>query len=373
MRVDVGVPFVDLAPIHASLRPRLVRDLERLIDDGAFTNGPEVALFEREFATFCGAAFCVGVSSGLDALRLALLAAGIEPGDEVILPSMTFAATAEAVLQAGGTPVFVDSSEDDWNIDCDAAASVVAARTRFLLPVHLYGQLADLARLGELAAQRDLTIVEDACQAHGARRGGLGAGAVGRASAFSFYPGKNLGAMGDAGALVTDDAAVAAGARSLREHGQCERYLHERVGYTARLDTIQALVLSHKLRLLRGWNRQRRVLARRYLAGLSGLDGVQLPPVPSGSEPVWHLFVIRVAGPDELAVFLTGRGIASGRHYPLPLHLAPAYRGYGPPAGSLPVAEAIARECISLPLFPGMTGTQVDQVIDAVREFVRRG
>jgi dTDP-4-amino-4,6-dideoxygalactose transaminase len=373
MRVDVGVPFVDLAPIHASLRPRLVRDLERLIDDGAFTNGPEVALFEREFATFCGAAFCVGVSSGLDALRLALLAAEIEPGDEVILPAMTFAATAEAVLQAGGTPVFVDSSEDDWNIDCDAAASVVAARTRFLLPVHLYGQLADLARLGELAAQRDLTIVEDACQAHGARRGGLGAGAVGRASAFSFYPGKNLGAMGDAGALVTDDAAVAAGARSLREHGQCERYLHERVGYTARLDTIQALVLSHKLRLLRGWNRQRRVLARRYLAGLSGLDGVQLPPVPSGSEPVWHLFVIRVAGPDELAVFLTGRGIATGRHYPLPLHLAPAYRGYGPPAGSLPVAEAIARECISLPLFPGMTGTQVDQVIDAVREFVRRG
>jgi len=260
-RTGVAVPFLDLAPSHAPLKERLLEEIGQLFDTGAFTNGPHVAAFEEAFADYCGVSECVGVASGLDALRLALLAGGLEPGDEVIVPAATFVATLEAVTQAGGVPVVVDASETDYCLDPAAAAAATGARTRVLMPVHLYGQLSDMRALQELARERDLALVEDACQAHGAERDGVRAGAGGAAAAFSFYPGKNLGAAGDAGALVTDDSGLAVVVRSLREHGQTAKYVHAREGWTARLDSIQALVLREKLRHLDEWNEQRRAIA----------------------------------------------------------------------------------------------------------------
>jgi dTDP-4-amino-4,6-dideoxygalactose transaminase len=373
VHAHVGVPFLDLAPSHAPLKDAILADIAALVDAGAFTNGPAVASFERDFAEYCGVAQCVGVASGLDALRLALLALGLERGDEVIVPANTFVATFEAVTQAGGVPVPVDVLESDYNLDTVAVEAAVGPRTRFVLPVHLYGQLADMRSLRELAARRDLLIVEDACQAHGAVRDGLRAGAAGDAAAFSFYPGKNLGAFGDAGALVTTDEEVAAEVRALREHGQRAKYHHEREGYTARLDTIQAIVLSHKLRLLDGWNEQRRAQARWYDERLDGVGDLVLPPVPAGSEPVWHLYPIRTGDPVRLAEFLATRGIGSGRHYPEPPHVSEAYRYLGHAAGDYPVTEAIARECLSVPIFPGMTDEQLEAVGSAVATFFSNG
>jgi dTDP-4-amino-4,6-dideoxygalactose transaminase len=359
------VPFLDLAPAHAGLKARILADVADLIDSGAFTNGPAVADFEAAFAAYCGTRRCVGVASGLDALRLALLAAGIARGDEVLVPALTFAATFEAVTQAGGVPVPVDVSELDYNLDPLAAAHAVGARTRFVLPVHLYGQLADVVALRGLG----LPLVEDACQAHGARRDGIAAGTAGIAAAFSFYPGKNLGAMGDAGAVVTGDDALAETIVALREHGQRAKYRHELEGWTARLDTIQALVLLHKLPLLDGWNAERRSVAARYGEALAGVGDLRLPPVARGSEPVWHLYPVRTARPAELGAFLGERGIGTGRHYPEPPHLSAAYRPLGYRRGAFPVAEALAAELLSLPMFPGMTDGDVATVAAAVAAF----
>ena len=366
------VPFVDLAAVHEPIKRQVLDDVAALIEDGRFVNGPPVERFERAFAGWSGAPCCVGLASGLDALRLALLAGGLEPGDEVVVPANTFVATVEAVTQAGGRPVLVDASEADWNLDVEAAAAAVTGRTRFLLPVHLYGQLADMRRLVEVAAGAGVAILEDAAQAHGAERDGLRAGTVGLAGAFSFYPGKNLGAMGDAGALVTADEGLAEVVRALREHGQRAKYVHELEGYTARLDTLQALVLLRKLPLLDRWNEERRAVAAAYLEALAGVGDLVLPPVASGSNPVWHLFVVRTARPDALAGRLRERGIATGRHYPAPVHLAPAYRRLGYAEGAFPVSEALARECLSLPVFPGMTDGQVEAVVDAVRSAFAR-
>ena len=360
------IPFVDLGLVHGPLRDELLGEIAALIDDGRFVNGPQVEEFERAFAAWTGSPHCVGLASGLDALRLALLAGGIEPGDEVLVPANTFVATIESITQAGGRPVLVDASPADWNIDVDAVAAGVTPRTRFVMPVHLYGQLADMRRLADVAVRTDVEVVEDAAQAHGAERDGLRAGAVGRAGAFSFYPGKNLGAMGDAGALVTPDAQLAETARALREHGQRAKYVHDLEGYTARLDTLQAVVLLRKLPQLEGWNQQRRAAARRYLDALEGVGDLVLPPVPAGSDPVWHLFVVRTGRPETLAAALAERGIATGRHYPSPVHLSPAYRRLGYVEGAFPVAEAIARECLSLPIFPGISEAQVEAVVEAV-------
>jgi len=364
-----GVPFLDLSPVHASLRRVLVQEIEELFDVGAFTNGPAVARFERAFADYCGVDHCIGVSSGLDALRLALLATGLEPGDGVVVPAVTFVATLEAVTQAGGVPVLADVSARDYCLDPDAAAAAIGSRTRFLLPVHLYGQMADMEALLRTAAARDLAVVEDACQAHGAERDGLRAGAGGTAAAFSFYPGKNLGAAGDAGALVTADAAAAAHVRALREHGQTAKYIHASEGWTARLDTIQALVLSHKLPHLDAWNDQRREAARYYDEMLRGVGDLVLPPVPDGSAPVWHLYVVRTPDPEGLATFLRDRGIGTGRHYPHPVHLTGAYEKLGHRRGAFPVAEALARECLSLPMYPGITEAQLAAVVDGMCAF----
>lgn len=340
-----------------------------LIDSGAFTNGPEVADFEAGFARYCGVPYCVGLASGLDALRLAFVAIESEPGEEAILPANTFVATAEAVVQAGLVPVLADVSDRDYNLDPEAVAAAVTPRTRVVVPVHLYGQMADMVRLLADAQRRGLHVVEDACQAHGARRDGLGAGEGGQAGAFSFYPAKNLGAFGDAGALVTGDERLAARARALREHGQTAKHCHETVGYTARLDTVQAVVLLRKLPLLSAWTEERRAIAGAYSEALEGVGDLRLPPVPPGSRPVWHLYEIRTGRADELAAFLSERGIQTGRHYPSPVHLTPAFAhlGYGP--GAFPVSEALALELVSLPIYPGLGNDRLWAVVTAIREF----
>lgn len=371
MSLPTRVPFVDLEASHEPIRAELLERIDDLIGRNAYTNGPEVAAFEDAFAAYCRTPECVGLASGLDALRLALLAGGLEPGDEVIVPANTFVATLEAVTQAGGRPVVVDVATSDYNLDPAAADAAVGPRTRFLLPVHLYGQLADLCALRNVAERHELGLLEDACQAHGGRRDGLRAGTVGFAGAFSFYPGKNLGAMGDAGALVTADGALAERVRALREHGQTAKYRHQFEGWTARLDTIQALVLLLKLPLLDEWNAARRSAVAFYSDALAGVGDLRPPPVAPGSEPAWHLYVVRTANPVRLAAFLADRGIATGRHYPEPVHLSPAYQWLGHPRGSFPVAESLAEEVLSLPLFPGISEAQLTSVVNAVVEFFR--
>jgi dTDP-4-amino-4,6-dideoxygalactose transaminase len=370
---EIAVPFVDLGRLNDPIRREFLEAVANLVDSGAFVNGPAVGSFEQAFASYCRTAHAIGVASGLDALRLAFLAAGIKPGDEVIVPAQTFVATLEAVTQAGGTPVPADIGPRDYNLDPAAAEAAVTSRTRFLLPVHLYGQMADMQSLRSLADNAGIAIIEDACQAHGAERDGIRAGAGGLAGAFSFYPAKNLGAMGDAGALATDDASVAESVRALREHGQRRKYHHDLEGYTARLDTIQAIVLELKLRLLDGWNVERRAAARFLTEALADVGDLVLPEIAPGSTPVWHLYVVRTGDPEALAGFLRERGIATGRHYPEPVHLAPAYAHLGYSAGAFPVAEQVAREGLSLPMFPGISEVQLTAVADAIGAFFSRG
>jgi dTDP-4-amino-4,6-dideoxygalactose transaminase len=363
------VPFIDLSAAHRELKADILAEIGQLMESGAFVNGPQVSEFEQAFAAYCGTSECVGVASGLDALRLALLGAGLEDGDEVILPANTFAATIEAVLQAHGKPVLVDVTTRDYNIDVDAAADAVSRRTRFILPVHLYGQLADMRRLMAIAEASAVDLIEDACQAHGAERDAIRAGAAGIAAAFSFYPAKNLGAFGDAGGLVTSQPSVASHARAVREHGQVRKYRHELEGYTARLDTMQAIVLNHKLPFLDEWNKARRAVRAVYDAGLRGVGDLELPPQPVESVPVWHLYVIRTESRDALRSFLAKRDIATGCHYPEPLHLSPAFAHLGYERGAFPVTESLAEELLSLPIFPGISDDQLALVVQAIRDF----
>jgi len=363
------VPFLDLSLIHEPLKEQILADIGRLIDSNAYSNGPQVAEFETAFAQFCGSTDCVGVASGLDALRLALIAMGLEPGDEVIVPANTFIATFEAVTQAGGRPVPVDVTTADYNMDVRALESALSSRTRCVLPVHLYGQMADLRGIRAVLADRSIHVLEDACQAHGASRTGLRAGADGDAAAFSFYPGKNLGAFGDAGALTTNDDELAKRMRALREHGQSAKYRHDVVGWTARLDSIQAVVLLHKLKHLEQWNDQRRAAAALYGEYLTDVGDLRLPRVASDSQPVWHLYVVRTQRRDEFADHLRANGIGVGLHYPQPAHLSGAYQELGYRRGSFPVSEALADELASLPIFPGITEEQIARVASVVRAF----
>jgi dTDP-3-amino-3,4,6-trideoxy-alpha-D-glucose transaminase len=367
------LPFVDLSHVNAAVADDVLADIRRLLLGGSFTNGADVALFEHEFAEYCGAAAAVGVGSGLDALRLALVAAGTGPGDEVVVPAQTFVATFEAVIQAGATPVVADISEADWNLDPAAAAAACGPRTRCVLPVHLFGQMADMRAVRAVAARVDADVVEDACQAHGAVRDGVRPGGSARAAAFSFYPTKNLGAFGDAGAVVTADRELAERVRALRQHGERLRNVSSAVGYTARLDTLQAAVLRRKLPLLPAWNVDRRGTAAAYTDALAGVGDVCTLPVPPGSEPVWHLYPVRTRRAQALQEFLGDRGIATGRHYPLPPHLSAAYEHLGHGPGAFPVAERLAAETLSLPIFPGISEGQRTMVIDAVKEFFACG
>ena len=370
---DTTVPFVDLSIPTEAVRRDVFAHLDGICDRGAFVNGPAVEAFEDEFARWCGTVACVGVASGLDALRLVLLATGLESGDEVIVPAMTFIATWEAVAQAGGVPVPVDVRADDAGVDLEAVDAACGPRTRFVMPVHLYGQPVDVVGLREVARARGVEIVEDACQAHGAVRDGVRTGTVGRAAAYSFYPSKNLGAWGDAGALVTDDVALADRVRALRQHGERRRYHSDSVGYTARLDALQAVVLAHKLPHLEGWNDERRRIAERYSDALAGVGDLVLPTTMPATRHVWHLYTVRTASPERLAEHLAGRRVATGRHYPEPPHLSKAFAYLGHEQGSFPVAEAIGRETLSLPIYPGLTDAQQEAVIQAVQDFFTRG
>jgi dTDP-4-amino-4,6-dideoxygalactose transaminase len=371
--IQSTVPFMDLRHVNACVADLVLADVADTIAGSAFVEGPAIARFERMFADYCGVHEAVAVASGLDALRLALIALGVGAGDEVIVPAETFIATFEAVSQAGATPVVVDVTDSDYTIDPDQVEACIGPRTRAVVPVHLYGQMADMRRMHAVADGRGVHLIEDACQAHGAVRDGLRAGAAGDAAAFSFYPSKNLGAMGDAGALTTEDVEVADTVRLLRSHGQLTKGVSVYPGYTARMDTLQAAVLGHKLPLLNGWNDDRRAAAGYYSAALEGVGDVRPLPVPEGSDPVWYLYPLRTDSAERMQAFLSERGIGTGRHYSQPPHLSAAYASLGHGRGSFPVAEALSDQLVSLPMFPGITEAQLARVVDEVREYFHDG
>ena len=364
----MGVPFVDLKAQYQNIRGEVNAAIQEVIESTAFVLGPAVERFEREFADYLGVEEVVGINNGTAALQLTLLALGIGPGDEVILPAHTFIATAEAVSHVGARPVFVDVVRDTGNMDALHLAGAVTSQTRAILPVHLYGQPADMEPILRFAGTKGIPVIEDACQAHGARYRGRRAGSFGRASCFSFYPGKNLGAYGEGGAVATNDAELAARIRRLRDHGQTKRYHHAEVGYNARLEGIQGAVLGVKLRHLDLWNRARRAHAATYAEDLAGLD-VLLPVEADGCESAYHLYVIRSDRRDALRAHLDEHGIQTGLHYPIPVHLQDAYADLGHSEGDFPEAESWARECLSLPMFPELTFAQIDLVIQGVKSF----
>jgi dTDP-4-amino-4,6-dideoxygalactose transaminase len=365
------IPLVDLAVQHHDVADAVAAGFAEVLRTGDFVGGEAVGAFEREYASFVGVRHCVGVGNGTDALELALRALDVGWGDEVILPATTFVATAEAVVRTGARPVLVDVDDDALLIDPSRVAKARTPRTRALIPVHLYGQAAPVERLQSALGDRGVPIVEDAAQAHGARRHGRAAGGLGVIAATSFYPGKNLGAYGDAGAVLTDDDELARRVRLLGAHGSAAKYEHEQLGFNSRLDTLQAVVLRAKLRRLADWNEQRREAAARYDELLADLPAVGVPVTLAGNEHVWHLYVVRLPHRDEALRRLQQRGIAAAIHYPVPVHLQPAFRFLGHRPGAFPVAERAAREILSLPLYPGITGEQQARVVDAIADGLR--
>jgi dTDP-4-amino-4,6-dideoxygalactose transaminase len=360
------LPLVDLAAQRTALGGEIEEAVIRALARGDYILGAELAAFEEEFAQYCGARHAVGVDSGTSALELALRAAGIGPGDEVITAANTFVATTFAIVHAGARPVLVDVDERTHLLDPAAVASAVTARTRAIIPVHLYGQCAAMDAILAVARRHSLVVIEDACQAHGARQRGRRAGSLGHAAAFSFYPGKNLGGAGDGGAVVTDDDALADHVRLLRNYGQREKYRSECVGHNRRLDTLQAAVLRVKLSHLDDWNSARQAHAARYDAALDGLPLVR-PVTADRNEHVWHLYVVRVARRDAVRRLLAEQGIDTGTHYPIPIHLQPAHRDLGHQPGDFPVTEGCAAEVLSLPMFPQLPAQAPVRVAVALR------
>jgi dTDP-4-amino-4,6-dideoxygalactose transaminase len=367
----MSVPFVDLQAQYRAIKQEVDEAIGRVVESAAFILGREVETFETAFAAYLGAKFCIGVNSGTAAIQLAVTACGIGAGDEVIVPANTFFATAEAVSTAGATPVFVDADPISCTIDPAKIEAAITNRTRAIIPVHLYGQAADLDPISEIAARHDLSVIEDAAQAHGSLYKGRRVGALGRANCFSFYPGKNLGAYGEGGAVVTDDAEVARRVRLLRDHGSEQKYRHDIVGYNFRLEGIQGAVLNVKLKYLDGWNDLRRAHAARYHELLSAIGGgaLALPQELPYARHIYHLYVVQTEARDELQKHLTAAGIQTGIHYPVPVHLQPAYASLGHRAGDFPVAERQAARVLSLPMFPELTGEQIERVAEAVRAF----
>jgi dTDP-4-amino-4,6-dideoxygalactose transaminase len=365
----VQIPLLDIEAQHASLGGELEAAVARVLAHGRFVAGPEVAEFEQEFARYCGADHAVGAASGTAALTLALRAAGIGPGDEVITSAMTFIATVESIVEAGATPVLADPSRDTALLDPDEVAGLVTDRTAAIVVVHLYGQMVDMTGFRRLADRHGLLLVEDAAQAHGAEWLGTRAGAAGDVAAFSFFPGKNLGAVGDAGALTTADGGLAARAAALRDHGRSDKYEHLTLGTNARLDTVQAAVLSCKLPRLDAWNAARREHARSYDAAFADLDEIVPIAVDERATHVYHQYVVRTAQREELRAALRERGIATGVHYPIPLTRQPALAGTVEP-DAFPNADALAVEVLSLPVYPELSEPQRDAVIEAVRSSV---
>jgi dTDP-4-amino-4,6-dideoxygalactose transaminase len=361
----MNVPLVDLYAQYLSIKPDVDGAIERTIARSAFIGGEELRSFESEFAKYCEAAACVGVGNGTDALYLTLRALGIGAGDEVITVAHTFTATAEAISSIGARPVFVDIKTDTMLMDPDLIESAITPRTRAIIPVHIYGQPCEMDRIMEIARRHGLKVVEDAAQAHGARWRGRRVGSIGDVACFSFFPGKNLGAYGDAGGVVSRDEDLIRRIRMLANHGRMDKYVHQIEGVNSRLDNLQAAILRIKLRRLDTWNAARERHAQRYCEILSNC-GVILPVVHPEVETVWHLFVIKVQDRDRLQAELNERGIAAGVHYPVPLHRQPAYQHLGIPEGALPVTEQVASHILSLPMYPELTEDQIAAVGKAV-------
>lgn len=368
------VKFVDLKRQNKEIEQEIFSAISKTIEKCDFILGENVNLFEKDFATFCNSKYSVGVSSGTDAIHLCLRALGIGEGDSVIVPVNTFIATALGVIYTGARVIFVDCLEKDFNLDISLVDKILKQKKdklniRAIIPVHLYGQCCDMEELISIANKYEVKIIEDACQAHGAKYKNKLAGSFGICAAFSFYPGKNLGCFGDGGAIVTNDKEVYEKILMLRNYGQKEKYKHLIVGFNSRLDTIQAAVLKVKLKYLKNWNDQRRQAANLYLEKLKNKD-IILPYVNENSEHIWHLFVVRVKKRDELIKYLKMFGIETGIHYPVPLHLHPAFNFIGYKNGDFPVAEKLSNEILSLPMFPGITEEEIKYVVSKIEEFL---
>lgn len=363
-----AVPLVDLAWQRDQVADEVRDGWDAVLDRTGFVGGPDVAAFEDEYARFLGSGHVVGTANGTDALEIALRALGVGDGDEVIVPANTFIATAEAVRRAGASVVFADVQDDTLLVDPDSVARVVTSRTRAVIPVHLFGQMAPVEAIRAITDDVGAYVVEDAAQAQGATRYGRHAGTRGDAAGTSFYPGKNLGAFGDAGAVLAADIDVARRARLLGQHGSLVKYEHEAFGFNSRLDALQAVVLRAKLRRLSAWNSLRRQAAAVYDELLRDLPDVLLPATLEGNVHVWHLYVVRVRDRDAVLAKLNAAGVGAGVHYPVPVHLTAAFRDPRTPVGALPVAERAAREILSLPIFPGITSQQQERVADVLSE-----
>jgi dTDP-4-amino-4,6-dideoxygalactose transaminase len=359
------VPIIDLRAQTKSIEGEIRAAIDSVLEDSGFSNGPAVRSFEGEFADYCGVAECAATSSGTSALHLAMLAAGVEPGDEVVSVSMSFIATAWPVLYIGAKAVFVDVDPVSCTIDPEALERAVTDRTKAIVLVHLYGQCADMDRVLEIADARGIPVIEDCAHTPGAEYKGRKAGSMGTLGCFSFYPTKNLSALGEAGAVTTNDPMLAKRVRTIRDHGQTRRYLHEVVGYNYRMDGLQGAVLSVKLRHLDDWNDRRRAIAGQYTERLEGTS-LTLPREVADGKHIYHLYVVRDERRDALAEALEARGVSTSFHYPIPIHLQPAFGEMGYAEGDLPVTEEIARTCVSLPLYPEMTQDQIDHVVESL-------
>jgi dTDP-4-amino-4,6-dideoxygalactose transaminase len=371
--MQIKVPFLDLKSHHLPLMNEINLAIQEVIESSAFAGGPFVIAFEQDFAAFCDVSYAIGVGTGTDALWLSLLACGIGPGDEVITVPSTFMATAEAITYCGARPVFVDVDERTYTMNPQALSGVLTENTKAIIPVHLFGQPADMDPILEFARKHDLCVIEDACQAHGAEYKGRRVGTFGDTACFSFYPGKNLGAFGEAGAVVTSSVKLQEKIKMLRDHGQVIKYFHSLVGWNSRMDGIQGAVLRVKLRQLDDGNERRRRHAAHYDAAFHGVEGIITPAPAECVRHVYHIYAIRVSNRDELIECLADQGIATGIHYPVPVHLQEAYKSLGYERGAFPIAERCADEFVSLPMYPELTYSQVEQVIEGVKEAVAGG
>jgi len=378
----MNIPFVDLKKQYRSIKDEIDSAIFDVIENTSFVSGRHIRKLEEDFAGYCDVRYAAGVGNGTDALYLAMRACGIGPGDEVITVPNTFIATTEAITLTGARAGFVDIDPETYNMDPAKLEEYLQRRSRnaglqtrpkAVIPVHLYGQPADMDPINQIAEKYNLTVIEDAAQAHGALYKGKRAGSLGRVACFSFYPGKNLGAYGDGGIVVTDDEDIYNIVSRMRNHGRTEKYIHEFEGVNSRLDNLQAAVLLVKLKKLDEWNEKRRLNARKYDELLSKIDGVTIPVIREGNLSVFHLYVIQVDNRDKLKEFLAGRGISSGIHYPVPLHLQPAYRYLGLSEGAFPNAERIAGRILSLPMFPELTDEQIYNVVENIRAFFEGG